>query len=86
MSAKYKISSRSETIRENTTITPDGFCGWLAQNIGDNRAEVNGFVLEPLDKLDFHDMQPDCEWITSIIITFENGEGKLRLTRLQYSV
>lgn len=79
-----KVTSRSQTITANTTLMPDGFSGWLCKNIGTANVEVDGYVLEPGQMLDYHDILPDVEWGSPITIIVQSG-GSLRITRLQYA-
>lgn len=80
----YSVKSRSQTIRENITLMPEGFGGWFAKNIGTGNVEVDGFVLEPGDTLDFSHLQPTVVWESAItVVCAENGI--LRLTRFKYT-
>lgn len=80
------VASASQTISSNTTIMPDGFGGWIAQNIGIGKVVVDGFVLEPGEKLDcFASLPPEVVWSSSISIVFEQAGGQLRFDRLKYS-
>lgn len=80
---KYSLTTQTQTIRENTTLMPGGFSGWYAKNIGSANVDVDGFVLEPGDSIDFHNLQPSVNWDSPIIIVCQAG-GVLRITRFQY--
>lgn len=83
-----KVVSRTETIRDNATLMPEGFAGWYAQNIGTANVIVDGFVLEPGDTIDFSHIT--AEWESQITVVCEQSDnlnlnrGILRITRLQY--
>lgn len=78
------LTNRAQTIRENTTIMPDGFGAWLAQNIGTGNVTIDGFVLQPGQLVDFSHLQPNIIWNTPIPITCTAG-GVLRIMRFIYS-
>lgn len=75
------VTNRAQTIRENTTLVPEGYAGYLAQNIGTANVTVDGFVLEPGDKLDFSTIL--AKWQTPIAITCQTG-GAVRIIRFMY--
>lgn len=82
-----KVVSRTQTIRDNDTLMPEGFAGWYAQNIGTANVIVDGFVLEPGDTIDFSHITAD--WESPITVVCErklinNNQGVLRIIRLQY--
>lgn len=79
---KTIVTNRTETIRENITLSPQGYSGYLAQNIGTANVTVDGFVLEPGEKLDFSSIT--AEWQTAITITCQAG-GAVRIIRFVYS-
>ncbi len=64
---------------------PEGFGGYFAQNIGTGDVEVDGFVLEPGEQLDFSHLAPECVWDSPIAVVCREN-GILRITRLQYTV
>lgn len=63
---------------------PEGFSGWIAQNIGTGDAKVNGFVLSPGDKLDFSHLEFGVIWNSPIVVEVASG-GAVRIMRLQYN-
>lgn len=81
---KVILTTKTQTLRENTTLMPDGFGGWIAQNIGTANVEVNGFVLESGEKLDLSNVASNVIWSTPIVIVCQSG-GVLRIMRM-YSV
>lgn len=78
------LSSKTQTLRENTTLMPEGFGGWYAQNIGTGNVEVDGFVLEPGQTLDFSHLAPCVKWQSAIVVVCRTN-GILRITRFKYS-
>lgn len=81
---KVILTNRAQTIRENTTIMPDGFGGWLAQNIGTASVIIDGFTLLPGQLVDFSHIQPNVVWNTPIPVVCSPG-GILRIMRFIYS-
>lgn len=81
---KITVTNRAETIRENTTLNPEGFGGYLAQNIGTADVTVDGFILKPGEKLDFSSIAYNATWATPIIITCQQG-GMVRIIRFMYT-
>ena len=81
---KVILTTKTQTLRENTTLMPDGFGGWIAQNIGTANVEVNGFVLESGEKLDLSNVASNVIWSSPIVIVCQSG-GVLRIMRM-YSV
>lgn len=79
-----QVTNRTQTIRENTTLTPEGYGGWMAMNIGTGNVEVDGFVIKPGEKLDFSHLDPCVVWNSAIPIVCSAG-GVLRITRLIYN-
>lgn len=82
---KIQVTSRSQTIRENTTLMPEGYGGWFAMNIGTGNVKVDGFLLLPNMTIDFSHLPWFAVWNTPIPIEVETG-GMLRITRLKYNV
>lgn len=82
--AKWKVTSRTQTVQQNATLMPEGYAGWFCKNIGTGNVEVDGYVLEPGETLDFLSLQPNCVWNTPISIVVQTN-GVLRITRLQYA-
>lgn len=80
----FRVKSIAQTIRENTTLLPEGLGGWIAQNIGTGNVEVDGFVLEPGEKLDFSHLHPTVKWESAIVVICQTN-GILRITRLKYT-
>lgn len=78
---KVILTTKTQTLRENTTLMPDGFCGWIAQNIGTANVEVNGFVLESGEKLDLSNVASNVIWSSPIVIVCQSG-GVLRIMRM----
>lgn len=78
-----KVTTRTQTIRENITLMPENFGGWYAQNIGTGNVEVDGFVVKPGEHLDFLSLGA-CVWNSPIAIVCQSG-GILRLSRLKYT-
>lgn len=78
-----KVTAQTQTITQNTTLMPEGYGGWFAQNIGTGNVEVDGFVLKEGESIDFHDINPNFVWSTPIPIVMTQG-GALRIMRLQY--
>lgn len=81
---KIIVTNRAQTIRENTTLPPEGFGGYLAQNIGTADVTVDGFMLNPGEKLDFSSIAENALWQTAITITVQPG-GVVRIIRFMYS-
>lgn len=77
------VTNKTQTIRVNTTLMPEGFGGYLAQNIGSGDVEVDGFILEPGMQLDLTKIPADITWDTPITIICGEG-GILRIMRLLY--
>lgn len=82
---KISVTNRSQTIRENTTLMPEGFGGWIALNIGTGNVEVDGFVLRPNMAVDLSHLPYYVTWNSPIPIVCQEG-GILRITRLKYTV
>lgn len=82
---KIQVTSRSQTILENTTLMPEGYGGWFAMNIGTSNVKVDGFLLLPNMTIDFSHLPWFAAWNTPIPIEVETG-GMLRITRLKYNV
>lgn len=79
---KVHLSAKAQTFRSNVTLNPDGFGGWFAQNIGDGNIQIDGYVLEPLQTLDFSSIASNVLWSTPIaIVLADQANGALRLTR-----
>lgn len=81
---KLSVTNRSQTIRENTTLMPEGYGAWKAQNVGTGNVEVDGFILKPGETIDWSNIEPNVVWNTPIIIVCQTG-GVLRVARLTYS-
>ena len=82
---KYKVTTNTIDITENTTIRPDKrFGGWLAVNTGTADATVDGYPLSPGDGLDMTHIRPEIVWGSAIAIVLQSG-AKIRFTRLIYS-
>lgn len=78
------VTTRSQTIVSNTTLMPEGFGGYYAQNNGTGNVIVDGHILEPGAHLDFSSMASDIIWNSPIVIVCETG-GELRITRFLYA-
>lgn len=85
MNKKIHVNSRSETFSANVTLMPEGYGGWLAMNIGTGNVEVDGFVLEPGQMLDFSHLGSGVVWNSPIPVVCQTG-GVVRITRLIYSL
>lgn len=81
---KIIVSNQSQTIRENTTLMPGGFGGWIALNIGTGNVEVDGFLLRPNMAVDLSHLPWYVTWNSPIPIVVQPG-GQLRITRLKYT-
>ena len=79
----WKVRKSTEEITANTTVRAEGYGGWLAVNVGEGNAIVDGYTIEPGEGLDFTSLQPDVIWDSPISIVLETG-GIIRLTRLMY--
>lgn len=89
MTQKYQIVSKSQTVTSNTTLMPEGFGGWYAQNIGQSTVKVDGFSLEPGASLDFSTLAPNVIWNSPITIEFpamQTTVGSVRVIRLKYNI
>lgn len=87
MTQKYQIVSKLQTVTSNTTLMPEGFGGWYAQNIGQSTVKVDGFLLEPGESLDFSTLAPNVIWNSPITIEFpaiQTAAGSVRVMRLMY--
>lgn len=84
MDKKVIVNSRSETFSANVTLMPERYGGWLAMNIGTANVEVDGFVLQPGQILDFSHLGSSVIWNSPITIVCQTG-GSVRITRLIYS-
>lgn len=87
MTQKYQIVSKLQTVTSNTTLMPEGFGGWYAQNIGQSTVKVDGFLLEPGESLDFSTLAPNVIWNSPITIEFPELQttiGSVRVMRLMY--
>lgn len=82
--AMYKVTTKIQDIRHNTTILPDNAGGWLALNTGADFAVVNGYPLAPGQGLDFTKLPPDVIWNSEITIELSDS-AMVRLTRLYYT-
>lgn len=83
---KRTVTARTETVFSNTTLPVAGYGGWMCMNIGNADVDVDGYRLEPGEKLDaFATLSPDVVWNSNIVVVFSGGAGALRVTRLQYS-
>lgn len=86
----YKVLSKTQRITTNGTLTPEGYGGWSAVNLGDTPAEVNGQRITAngaLIGVDYTHLAPNVEWNEPIRITFEEPAGTNPLvvvTRLKY--
>lgn len=80
---KLQVVTQSRTFTANTTIMPDGFCGWYAKNIGTANVKVDGFVLEPSQSLDLTHIG-NVLWSSPIPVEVSAG-GVLRIMRLKYN-
>lgn len=81
---KIRVTNQSQTIRENTTLQPEGFGGWIALNIGTGNVEVDGFLLRPNMAVDLSHLPWYVTWNSPIPIVVQPG-GLLRITRLKYT-
>lgn len=82
-----KVVTQAKTISSNTTVMPEGFGGWLAQNIGTSDVVIDGFVLKPCEKLDcYAALPPECVWTSPIPVVFNQPGGQLRFERLKYDL
>lgn len=82
---RVNVVTQAKTLSSNTTVMPEGFGGWYAQNIGSSSVSVDGFVLEPGEKLDsFATLPPECVWSSPIPVVFNQTGGQLRIVRLKY--
>lgn len=82
---KISVVTRSQTITSNTTLMPEGFGGYYAQNNGTGNVIVDGHILEPGAHLDFSSMAANVVWSSPIVIVCETG-GELRITRFLYAI
>lgn len=81
------VVTQAKTLSQNTTIMPEGFGGWWAQNIGTSDVVVDGFVLKAGEKLDcFATLPPECVWGSPIPVVFNQPGGQLRFERLKYDL
>lgn len=78
------VTSRVQTIVNNTTLLPEGFGGWRAQNTGTANVDVDGFVLKPGESIDYSHLEPSVVWNSPIVIVVTTG-GVLRISRLKYN-
>lgn len=82
----YKVTARTQTIAENTTILPDNASGWMVQNLSSENIAVNGYTLKPYETLDYTHIHPDVVWNSEITIeALTSAAVKARLTRLYYT-
>lgn len=86
----YKVLSKTQRVTSNGTITPEGYGGWSAVNLGDTPAEINGVRTTSdgaLIGVDYTQLSPDVEWNEPIRIVFAEPVGSNPLvvvTRLKY--
>lgn len=81
---RYKVTTRTETIRQNTKLDDTKYGGWLCVNTGTAPVTVLGIELQPSEGLDFTSaLQPGDIWVKPIDITVQAG-GELRLVRMIY--
>lgn len=82
----YKVTARTQTIAENTTILPDNAGGWMVQNMSAENIAVNGYILQPYEILDYTHIDPEVVWNSEITIeALTSAAVKARLTRLYYT-
>lgn len=80
----YSVKIRSEIYKENTTVNPGDFSGWLCVNSGTGNVQVQKTVLQPGEGLDFTHMHPDVLWDSPIPIVILETGGEVTLHRLIY--
>lgn len=86
----YKVLTKVQRVTTNTSITPEGYGGWSAVNLGDTPAEINGVTITAdgaLIGVDYTTLPPNVEWNEPIRIQFD-GSGTNPLvvvTRLKYT-
>lgn len=82
--ARYKISTRVQTITQNTRLNEKEYGGWMCVNIGTSTAKVMGIELAPSEGLDFlHALQAGDLWDSPIDIEVQTG-AEIRIVRLKY--
>lgn len=84
MQKKIQVVTRTQTITANTTLMPEGFGGWLAQNKGTANVKVDGFELTPNSQLDLTNLPWYVTWNAPLTIEVEPG-GVVRIMRLKYN-
>lgn len=80
----YTVKTRSEIYKENATVNPSDFGGWLCVNSGTGSVQVLKTTLAPGEGLDFTSLNPDVLWDTPIPIVILEAGGEVTLHRLIY--
>ena len=82
--ARYKITTRVQTITQNTRLNEKEYGAWMCVNTGTATAKVMGIELQPSEGLDFlHSLQPGDLWDSPIDVELNAG-AEIRIVRLKY--
>lgn len=82
--ARYKVTSRVQTITQNTRLNEKEYGAWMCVNIGTAIAKVMGIDVQPGEGLNFLSaLQPGDLWETPIDIELTAG-AEIRIVRLKY--
>lgn len=81
---EYTVKTRSEVYKQNATVNPSDFGGWLCVNSGTGSVQVMKITLAPGEGLDLTTLPPDVRWDSPIPIVILETGGEVTLVRLIY--
>lgn len=81
---KVHLKTRTEVIRQDTTLNDNKYGGWMAVNTGAVNATVFNVPLAPGERLDFTHLRPEVLWTQPIQILPGSG-GEVTVIRIIYS-